>query len=129
MTKPVFVADQLDGAGAEFVLDGAEGRHAVSVKRLRPGEGVVLTDGRGGWLDLVLVDPGHHIRRANPNARAETRSTQLAAPDRPVDRPAAESAPPCHLLGREQRVCVGRRSNNSASVTRFARHCSLRSSR
>ncbi|MBV2357911.1 16S rRNA (uracil(1498)-N(3))-methyltransferase [Streptomyces sp. J2-1] len=47
MTAPVFVVDQLDPIDGEFVLDGPEGRHAVSVKRLHPGEEVVLTDGRG----------------------------------------------------------------------------------
>ncbi|MFE9167999.1 16S rRNA (uracil(1498)-N(3))-methyltransferase [Streptomyces kebangsaanensis] len=54
MTAPVFVVDQLDGIGPEFVLDGPEGRHAVSVKRLRPGEDVVLTDGRGRWTGGVV---------------------------------------------------------------------------
>ncbi|WP_112470144.1 16S rRNA (uracil(1498)-N(3))-methyltransferase [Streptomyces triticisoli] len=58
MTAPVFVVDQLvdqlDSFGPEFVLDGPEGRHAVSVKRLRPGEGVVLTDGRGRWTEGVV---------------------------------------------------------------------------
>ncbi|WP_055489957.1 16S rRNA (uracil(1498)-N(3))-methyltransferase [Streptomyces sp. TP-A0356] len=54
MTAPVFVVDQLDGIGREFVLDGPEGRHAVSVKRLRPGEDVVLTDGRGRWTEGVV---------------------------------------------------------------------------
>jgi 16S rRNA (uracil1498-N3)-methyltransferase len=54
MTAPVFVVDQLDAVGREFVLDGAEGRHAVSVKRLRPGEDVVLTDGRGRWTRGVV---------------------------------------------------------------------------
>ncbi|MFF5334262.1 16S rRNA (uracil(1498)-N(3))-methyltransferase [Streptomyces sp. NPDC013181] len=49
MTAPVFVAEELPDA-PEFVLDGPEGRHAVSVKRLRPGEEVVLTDGRGRWV-------------------------------------------------------------------------------
>ncbi|MGW1181043.1 16S rRNA (uracil(1498)-N(3))-methyltransferase [Streptomyces drozdowiczii] len=48
MTAPVFVVEQLADA-PEFVLDGPEGRHAVSVKRLRTGEEVVLTDGRGRW--------------------------------------------------------------------------------
>ncbi|MFS0693688.1 16S rRNA (uracil(1498)-N(3))-methyltransferase [Streptomyces nitrosporeus] len=48
MTAPVFVVGQLPG-GSEFVLDGPEGRHAVSVKRLAPGEEVVLTDGHGRW--------------------------------------------------------------------------------
>ncbi|MFK0118430.1 16S rRNA (uracil(1498)-N(3))-methyltransferase [Streptomyces sp. NPDC090994] len=55
MTAPVFVADSLDGlSGGEYVLDGPEGRHAVSVKRLRPGEDVVLTDGRGHWAEGVV---------------------------------------------------------------------------
>lgn len=54
MTAPVFVVDRLDGVGPEFVLDGPEGRHAVSVKRLRPGEEVVLTDGRGRWTEGVV---------------------------------------------------------------------------
>ncbi|MFI1646079.1 16S rRNA (uracil(1498)-N(3))-methyltransferase [Streptomyces avidinii] len=53
MTASVFVVEEVP-AGAEFVLDGPEGRHAVSVKRLNPGEAVVLTDGRGGWAEAVV---------------------------------------------------------------------------
>ncbi|GGP91316.1 ribosomal RNA small subunit methyltransferase E [Streptomyces virginiae] len=53
MTAPVFVVEEVP-TGAEFVLDGPEGRHAVSVKRLNPGEQVVLTDGRGGWAEAVV---------------------------------------------------------------------------
>ncbi|MFF9284481.1 16S rRNA (uracil(1498)-N(3))-methyltransferase [Streptomyces griseosporeus] len=56
MTAPVFVVDELpDGAGRGFVLDGPEGRHAVSVKRLRAGEDVVLTDGAGRWAEGVVA--------------------------------------------------------------------------
>ncbi|MEH0578843.1 16S rRNA (uracil(1498)-N(3))-methyltransferase [Streptomyces sp. B21-108] len=57
MTAPMFVLDPLvipDFSGGEVVLDGPEGRHAVSVKRLRPGEDVILTDGRGRYLDGVV---------------------------------------------------------------------------
>jgi 16S rRNA (uracil1498-N3)-methyltransferase len=54
MTAPVFVVDRLDGIGTEFVLDGPEGRHAVTVRRLRPGEDVVLTDGRGRWTEGLV---------------------------------------------------------------------------
>jgi 16S rRNA (uracil1498-N3)-methyltransferase len=57
MTAPVFVVDALrpnDLPGGRYVLDGPEGRHAVSVKRLRPGEDVVLTDGRGHWAEGVV---------------------------------------------------------------------------
>ncbi|MBO1336971.1 16S rRNA (uracil(1498)-N(3))-methyltransferase [Streptomyces sp. VRA16 Mangrove soil] len=53
MTAPVFVVDALP-TGPEFVLDGPEGRHAVSVKRLRAGEAVVLTDGLGAWCEAVV---------------------------------------------------------------------------
>lgn len=54
MTAPVFVVDAIPHDTRLFVLDGPEGRHAVSVKRLNPGEDVVLTDGRGRWADGVV---------------------------------------------------------------------------
>ncbi|MFD7918178.1 16S rRNA (uracil(1498)-N(3))-methyltransferase [Streptomyces sp. NPDC059740] len=49
MTAPVFLAEGLAAArpGATVSLDGPEGRHAVSVRRLRVGEELVLTDGAG----------------------------------------------------------------------------------
>ncbi|MFJ6750400.1 MULTISPECIES: 16S rRNA (uracil(1498)-N(3))-methyltransferase [unclassified Streptomyces] len=49
MTAPVFLVDSLADvrAGGTLTLDGPEGRHAVSVRRLRVGEEVVLTDGGG----------------------------------------------------------------------------------
>ncbi|AZM53182.1 16S rRNA (uracil(1498)-N(3))-methyltransferase [Streptomyces sp. WAC 01529] len=57
MTAPVFVVEHFDAGGAgRYVLDGPEGRHAVSVKRLRAGEDVVLTDGAGRWAECVVVD-------------------------------------------------------------------------
>ncbi len=46
MTAPVFVVDGVPAKGP-YVLEGPEGRHAVSVRRLHAGEDVVLTDGRG----------------------------------------------------------------------------------
>ncbi len=77
MTAPVFVVDEVPG-GPEFVLDGSEGRHAVSVKRLRAGEDVVLTDGLGRWVEGVvktaegkdrLVVTGIHAVREEPVPR------------------------------------------------------------
>ncbi|MFD9357361.1 16S rRNA (uracil(1498)-N(3))-methyltransferase [Streptomyces sp. NPDC060031] len=53
MTAPVFVVEEVP-TGPEFVLDGPEGRHAVSVKRLNAGEAVVLADGRGRWAEAVV---------------------------------------------------------------------------
>jgi 16S rRNA (uracil1498-N3)-methyltransferase len=58
MTAPVFLADpeSLAGATERVRLDGPEGRHAAVVRRLRAGEPVVLTDGRGTALDCVVVE-------------------------------------------------------------------------
>ncbi|HWC79773.1 MAG TPA: 16S rRNA (uracil(1498)-N(3))-methyltransferase [Pseudonocardiaceae bacterium] len=47
-TLPVFLVDRLPAAGGQTVLDGPEGRHAATVRRLRPGEQLVLSDGSGG---------------------------------------------------------------------------------
>ncbi|MEU6380199.1 16S rRNA (uracil(1498)-N(3))-methyltransferase [Streptomyces sp. NPDC046909] len=57
MTAPVFVVEHFadSGPGGRYVLDGPEGRHAVSVKRLAPGEDVILTDGTGRWADCVVL--------------------------------------------------------------------------
>ncbi|MFF2650528.1 16S rRNA (uracil(1498)-N(3))-methyltransferase [Streptomyces sp. NPDC058045] len=58
MTAPVFVTGdlaQLPPDGAPFVLDGPEGRHAVSVRRLRPGEALVLTDAAGCWAPAEVL--------------------------------------------------------------------------
>ncbi|MEU5581247.1 16S rRNA (uracil(1498)-N(3))-methyltransferase [Streptomyces huasconensis] len=57
MTAPVFVVEHFEAdRGGPYVLDGPEGRHAVSVKRLRAGEDVVLTDGAGRWAHCVVLD-------------------------------------------------------------------------
>jgi 16S rRNA (uracil1498-N3)-methyltransferase len=51
MTAPVFILDGPDAppltAPGDIWLTGPEGRHAVSVRRMRTGEDVVLTDGAG----------------------------------------------------------------------------------
>jgi 16S rRNA (uracil1498-N3)-methyltransferase len=49
MTLPVFHRPGLAGvrAGDTVDLDGAEGRHAVVVRRIRAGEQLMLTDGEG----------------------------------------------------------------------------------
>ncbi len=46
-TLPVFLVEHLPD-GPHAVLDGPEGRHAATVRRLRPGESLVLSDGHGG---------------------------------------------------------------------------------
>ena len=54
MSNPVFFTapgtlDQLV-PGSDFVLDGPEARHAVTVKRLAVGEAVDIADGAGKRL-------------------------------------------------------------------------------
>ncbi|KNE84076.1 MULTISPECIES: 16S rRNA (uracil(1498)-N(3))-methyltransferase [Streptomyces] len=59
MTAPVFLTDpERPPVPGRFVLDGPEGRHAVSVRRLRAGEEIVLTDGRGtgGYGTVAAVE-------------------------------------------------------------------------
>ena len=60
MSAPVFLAasDALVGAGpgGYVVLDGPEGRHAAVVRRLRPGEPVVLTDGLGSSVECSVAE-------------------------------------------------------------------------
>jgi 16S rRNA (uracil1498-N3)-methyltransferase len=55
-------ADRLAGAaqGAVIVLDGSEGHHGATVKRIGVGEQVLLTDGAGRRVDAVVesVGPG-----------------------------------------------------------------------
>jgi 16S rRNA (uracil1498-N3)-methyltransferase len=46
-TLPVFLVEHLP-AGDDAVLDGPEGRHAATVRRLRTGEALMLSDGHGG---------------------------------------------------------------------------------
>lgn len=60
MSRPVF---HLEEAGAVAVggtchLTGTEGHHAATVRRVRVGERIVLTDGRGTALDVEVSEVG-----------------------------------------------------------------------
>lgn len=56
-TPPLFLIDTIP-PGPAVVLDGAEGHHAGTVKRIRVGERVLLADGRGSLADAEVVDTG-----------------------------------------------------------------------
>ncbi|TJZ77893.1 16S rRNA (uracil(1498)-N(3))-methyltransferase [Rhodococcus oryzae] len=58
MAATVFYLDPLPEVGAVAVLDGKEGRHAATVRRIRVGERLVLSDGRGAVADAVVVEVG-----------------------------------------------------------------------
>lgn len=52
-TAPVFLVDTIP-SGTHAVLDGPEGRHAAAVRRLQPGEELVIADGRGTAAACVV---------------------------------------------------------------------------
>ncbi|MGH3975937.1 MAG: RsmE family RNA methyltransferase, partial [Pseudonocardiaceae bacterium] len=72
---PVFFAgQQLPPGGAETILDGPEGRHAATVRRLRAGERLALSDGRGGLAVCEVLGTGRDQLRL----RVLRRETQPA---------------------------------------------------
>lgn len=62
MSLPLFVAggSPLDGAvpGATLVLDGDEGRHAATVRRIRAGERVEVANGAGRVVRCLVTAAG-----------------------------------------------------------------------
>ncbi|MFI6942780.1 16S rRNA (uracil(1498)-N(3))-methyltransferase [Streptomyces sp. NPDC050418] len=81
MTAPVFVVDSLEGAapGDLLTLDGPEGRHAVSVRRLQTGEEIVLTDGLGRAAAGVVA-------RTEGKDKLFVQTAELRAEDEPSPR-------------------------------------------
>ncbi|MEU0657966.1 MULTISPECIES: 16S rRNA (uracil(1498)-N(3))-methyltransferase [Streptomyces] len=74
MTAPVFLVDRVaDAAGGTITLDGPEGRHAVSVRRLRVGEEIVLTDGAGtgAYGTVAAVEGKDRLEVAVSEVRTE----------------------------------------------------------
>lgn len=55
MSPPLFWIDEVPRAGATATLAGTQGRHAVSVARLRVGETVLLGDGGGSVATCEVV--------------------------------------------------------------------------
>lgn len=58
MAATVFYLDEIPPAGAVAVLDGAEGRHAATVRRIRVGEQITLSDGAGLLATSEVVATG-----------------------------------------------------------------------
>lgn len=55
MAATVFYLDDIPEPGSIAVLDGAEGRHAATVRRIRAGEPVTLSDGHGVVAESEVV--------------------------------------------------------------------------
>lgn len=74
---PVFCASgPLEAEGQTMVLDGAEGRHAARVRRIRPGQAVQLCDGTGEVADCLVLD----TRRDELELRVQHRRYQPPPP-------------------------------------------------
>lgn len=78
MSPPLFWVDKIPPAGSDITVDGAEGRHAVTVTRLRVGETILVGDGRG---TLAHCEVGEVRGKDTLIARAHTVS--VAEPSRP----------------------------------------------
>jgi 16S rRNA (uracil1498-N3)-methyltransferase len=78
-TPPLFLVDALP-PGEHGVLDGPEGRHAATVRRLCAGEGLLLADGRGGLARAVV----EHVAKDVVELRVLDRSTLLPPAPRVV---------------------------------------------
>src|SRR6201987_5241666 len=58
MVATLFYIDALPDTGALAVVDGDEGHHAATVRRIRPGEQLVLGDGAGGLARCLVERSG-----------------------------------------------------------------------
>ncbi len=64
MVATLFYVDALPDVGSLAVLDGDEGFHAATVRRIRPGEQLVLGDGAGGLAHCEVEHAGRDGLRA-----------------------------------------------------------------
>ena len=64
MSVPVFLSDAAGSAEDHIVLSGPEGHHAATVRRLRPGERVDITDGADRVAECVVAETGKDVLTA-----------------------------------------------------------------
>jgi 16S rRNA (uracil1498-N3)-methyltransferase len=77
MAATLFYVDALPDTGALAVVDGDEGFHAATVRRIRPGEQLVLGDGIGGLARCLVEQAGRD------GLRARVLDSWSVAPGRP----------------------------------------------
>ena len=87
MTDPLFLDEipaPLPAVGTQLLLAGDEGRHAAVVRRIRPGEMIMIGDGRGRGIRASVVD-------VHPSGLIVEVADHLAAPDEPRRLVAAQA--------------------------------------
>lgn len=74
MSLSSFYAPYMDMSGASLTLDEATSKHCIQVLRMREGDSLLLTDGKGGkaeavirsahkrYCEVVLNNTGHELR-------------------------------------------------------------------
>ena len=73
--RALFYVDALPEVGEQAVVDGEEGFHAATVRRIRPGEQLDLSDGAGTLAHCIIEDVG----KGRLTARVLSRSTVAPA--------------------------------------------------
>ena len=76
MVATLFYVDALPDTGALAVVDGDEGFHAATVRRIREGEELMLGDGVGGLARCVVEQTGRDGLRARVVERWQVPSVQ-----------------------------------------------------
>ena len=88
MTDPLFLLDDLTDplpmVGTHLPLAGDEGRHAAVVRRIRPGEMIMIGDGRGRGIRGLVVE-------VRPSSLVVEVAQHLTAPDKPLRVVAAQA--------------------------------------
>jgi 16S rRNA (uracil1498-N3)-methyltransferase len=122
---PLFLLDELPES-EELLVDGSEGRHAVEVLRLEPGENVLVGDGRGavaagavlsagpeglrvavaGRFDAPVPEPEFLLVQALPKGDRGPLAVDLAT-ELGVDRIVPWTAARCVTRWREDRIAKG----------------------
>lgn len=75
MAATVFYLDELPAAGQVAVLDGAEGRHAATVRRFAAGDRLLLADTRGGVAECTVLAAGRDRLELRVDARADVQAS------------------------------------------------------
>jgi 16S rRNA (uracil1498-N3)-methyltransferase len=78
VSDPLFYIDRVPDNGALAAVDGDEGFHAASVRRIRVGERIVLGDGAGALADCTV----ENVEKRGLQARVDDR--RVLVPPRPT---------------------------------------------
>jgi 16S rRNA (uracil1498-N3)-methyltransferase len=70
MAAPFFYIGSWSSGQQEIMLDEDNSRHVIQVLRMRPGEALRLTDGKGALLDAVILDD--HKKKCRVSIKAGT---------------------------------------------------------